>query len=216
MMGTSYTAVRPQWKGRRVKRSWKYDITLKRTGGCRFEGKFNGRHNQETTPVTASCSLYWNEEGLFLIGKWLEDNYESIWWAELKRLNNLRMKKGPNAGRHARVQIYRGQRPMKLTPDELEFLSAWAREEWEPACYHLPAHRLQLAHGVSGAQLIVFIKAWTEGEGKKDQDLLSAAVNAQPRWPWSTTEEFAARLEEAGRCRTQREGMGKGSGVEAR
>ena len=39
---------------------------------------------------------------------------------------------------------------MKLTHDELEFLSAWAREEWEPACYELPAHRLQLAHGVVG------------------------------------------------------------------
>ena len=35
---------------------------------------------------------------------------------------------------------------MRLTHDELEFLSAWAREEWEPACYRLPAHRLQLAH----------------------------------------------------------------------
>lgn len=41
---------------------------------------------------------------------------------------------------------------MKLTQEEAEFLSAWAREEWEPACYQLPAHRLQLAHGVSGAQ----------------------------------------------------------------
>ena len=76
---------------------------------------------------------------------------------------------------------------MKLTHDELEFLSAWAREEWEPACYELPAHRLQLAHGVAGAQLILFIKAWTEGEGKKDQEILAVAVNPQPRWPWSTT-----------------------------
>ena len=61
---------------------------------------------------------------------------------------------------------------MTLTHDELEFLSAWAREEWEPACYQLPSHRLQLGHSVSDAQLIVFIKAWTEGEGKKDQDIL--------------------------------------------
>jgi hypothetical protein len=37
---------------------------------------------------------------------------------------------------------------MKLTQDELEFLSAWAREEWEPACYQLPAHRLQLAQAL--------------------------------------------------------------------
>ena len=94
---------------------------------------------------------------------------------------------------------------MKLTRDELEFLSAWAREEWEPACYQLPAHRLQLAHGISGAQLVLFIKAWTKGEGKKDQDILDASAKSQPCWPWSTTEEFGDRCAEAGRWRTQRE-----------
>ncbi len=88
---------------------------------------------------------------------------------------------------------------MKLTREELEFLSAWAREEWEPACYQLPSHRLQLAHGVSGAQLIVFIKAWTEIEGKKDLDVLSAAANSDPRWPWPTPEDFQARFSEANR-----------------
>ena len=95
---------------------------------------------------------------------------------------------------------------MKLTHDELEFLCASAREEWEPACYELPAHRLQLAHGVAGAQLIVLIKAWTEGEGKKDQEILAAALNPQPRWPWSTTGDFAGRLAEASERRTHREG----------
>ncbi len=90
---------------------------------------------------------------------------------------------------------------MKLSDGEVEFLSAWAREEWEPACYQLPAHRLQLAHGVSGAQLIAFIKAWKEAEDKKDQDILGAAANPQPRWPWPTTEEFAARFAEASRAR---------------
>jgi hypothetical protein len=103
---------------------------------------------------------------------------------------------------------------MKLTHDELDFLSAWAREEWEPACYQLPAHRLQLAHGVSGAQLITFIKAWTEGEGRKDQDILGAAVDPQPRWPWPTTEDFGGRLAEASQWRTHREDMKNESGVE--
>jgi hypothetical protein len=101
---------------------------------------------------------------------------------------------------------------MKLTHDELEFLSALAREEWEPACYQLPSHRLQLAHGVSGAQLLVFIKAWTEGEGKKDLDILGAAANPQPCWPWSTTEAFRARFAEASRWRAHREGMKNVSG----
>jgi hypothetical protein len=86
---------------------------------------------------------------------------------------------------------------MNLTRDELEYLSAWAREEWEPACYQLPAHRLQLAHGVAGASLIVFIKAWTEAERKKDQEILQEAANSQADWPWSTMEEFRARLAEA-------------------
>jgi hypothetical protein len=31
---------------------------------------------------------------------------------------------------------------MKLKQDELEFLSAWAREEWKPACYRLPSQQL--------------------------------------------------------------------------
>lgn len=86
---------------------------------------------------------------------------------------------------------------MKLTHNELEFLSAWAREECEPACYELPAHRLQLAHGVAGAHLITLIKAWTEREGKKDQEILAAAANAEPRWPWSTADDFVGRLAEA-------------------
>jgi hypothetical protein len=105
---------------------------------------------------------------------------------------------------------------MKLTHDELEFLSAWAREEWEPACYELPAHRQQLAHGVSGAQLIVFIKAWTEVEGKKDQEILSASVNPQPRWPWATTEEFAGRLEEASKRPTHPERIKRAPELEVR
>jgi hypothetical protein len=94
---------------------------------------------------------------------------------------------------------------MNLTHDELEFLSAWAREEWEPACYGLPAHRLQLGHGVVGAHLILLIKAWTESEGKKDQDILVAAGNPEPRWPWSTDADFVGRLAEARRRLTNRE-----------
>jgi hypothetical protein len=87
---------------------------------------------------------------------------------------------------------------MNLTRAEIEYLAAWAREEWEPDCYRRPAHRLQLAHGVKGAHLIDLIKAWTEAEGKKDQDVLDAASNATPPWPWSSEEQMKARLAEAG------------------
>jgi hypothetical protein len=89
-----------------------------------------------------------------------------------------------------------------LTNDEIEFLAAWAREEWEPACYRLPAHRLQLARGVSGGDLIAFVKAWTEAEGKRDREILDVAANSQPGWPWTTDDEFRARLETASRRET--------------
>lgn len=89
---------------------------------------------------------------------------------------------------------------MKLTKAEIDYLSAWAREEWETECYRRPAHRLQLAHGVTGAHVIVFIKVWTATEGKKDADILQAAMNPEPSWPWPTAEEYRARLEEAGRA----------------
>jgi hypothetical protein len=103
---------------------------------------------------------------------------------------------------------------VKLTQEEHEFLSVWAREEWEPACYQLPAHRLQLLHGVSGARLIVLIKAWTEREGKKDSDIIDKAVSSQLLWPWPTKEDFDDRFAEASHWRTRREGLKKGSEVE--
>jgi hypothetical protein len=64
---------------------------------------------------------------------------------------------------------------------------------------------------VAGAQLVVFIKVRTEGEGKKDQDILEAAENPQPGWPWFTTEEFDPRFAEASRWRAHREGLTKAS-----
>ena len=91
---------------------------------------------------------------------------------------------------------------MNLTRTELEYLSAWAREEWEPDCYQRPAHQLQLSHGVKGAQLIDLIKVWTEAEGKLDQAILMVASNPDPPWPWRSDEELWARLSEA-------QGMGK-------
>jgi hypothetical protein len=92
---------------------------------------------------------------------------------------------------------------MTLTKGELEFLAAWAREEWQPACYQLPAHRLQLDHGVTGAHLILIIKAWTQAEHKKDKDILDAAADVEPIWPWPTAEDFQRRLNESNKLRIQ-------------
>ena len=86
---------------------------------------------------------------------------------------------------------------MKLTAAEVQFLSRWAQEEWQPECYRLPAHRLQLANRVRGAQLIDLIKAWTKAEGKKDKDILAEASEPDPLWPWGSDAEFNARVDEA-------------------
>jgi hypothetical protein len=104
---------------------------------------------------------------------------------------------------------------MILTRDELEYLSTWAREEWEPACYNLPAHRLQLAHRVQGAELIVLIKAWTASEKKKVRAILDAGSNPQPLWPWSTDEQFRARLSDAAREQGDVRQVRKSSAVKA-
>ena len=111
---------------------------------------------------------------------------------------------------------------MKLTRSEIEFLAAWAREEWQPQCYQLPAHRLQLAHGVSGALLIDFIKAWTRTEAKKDQDIQHEAAYPARRaggiisislpWrsrdcPWDETCESDRRHRQRTICQWRLESM---------
>jgi hypothetical protein len=87
---------------------------------------------------------------------------------------------------------------MKLAPHELEYLSAWAREERAPNPYVLPAHQLQAAHGVKGVSLIRLIKAWARSEGRRDEDIFDLHHNPNPAWPWPDTEQLAAKLAEDG------------------
>ena len=104
---------------------------------------------------------------------------------------------------------------MKLTQDELEFLSAWAPRM---GAQLLRAARTSPADGSrrGGRHLITFIKIWTKGEHRKDQEIFTAAVNPEPRWPWSTTEDFARRMSEASREATHREVLKESAGVEIR
>ena len=85
---------------------------------------------------------------------------------------------------------------MKLRPQELEFLSAWAREEQADNPYVLPAHQLQAAHGVKGVSLIRLIKAWACSEGRKDEEIFGLYHNPDPRWPWPENEQLQARITE--------------------
>jgi hypothetical protein len=83
---------------------------------------------------------------------------------------------------------------MQLTSKELEFLSAWAREEKAEDPYILPAHQLQATHHVRGVMLIRAIKGWARAAGRRDEEILGLFSNPNPPWPWASDEEAAARL----------------------
>ena len=83
---------------------------------------------------------------------------------------------------------------MNLKPDELEFLSAWAREEVAPNPYVLPSHQLQAAHKVHGVTLIRAIKSWARSHGRKDEEIFNLCGNQNPAWPWSSELEMIERL----------------------
>jgi hypothetical protein len=83
---------------------------------------------------------------------------------------------------------------MKFQPKELEFLSAWAREEKTLDPYILPAHQLQAAHKVSGVVLIRAIKSWARVEGRKDEEIFSLYDNPKPSWPCASEDEMNERL----------------------
>jgi hypothetical protein len=83
---------------------------------------------------------------------------------------------------------------MNLKPIELEFLSAWAREEKASNPYILPAHQLQAAHKVQGVTLIRAIKSWARLQGRKDEEIFNLCNNSNPSWPWSSEPEMIERL----------------------
>ena len=86
---------------------------------------------------------------------------------------------------------------MKLQPQELEFLSAWAREEQAANPYALPAHQLQAAHGVKGVTLIRLIKAWARSESRRDEEVFDLYPNSTPAWPWPDGQQLDARVVES-------------------
>jgi hypothetical protein len=57
---------------------------LKRTFGNCFEGQITGR-----SAGTASALLYSNEVDYLLFGKWIENEWEQIWWVTLKQVDRF-------------------------------------------------------------------------------------------------------------------------------
>lgn len=80
-----------------------------------------------------------------------------------------------------------------FTPEELAFLSAWAREDRQQDCWSLPAHQLQAAHKVPAISFIRLIKAWAKSAGKRDREIYSQGGNQSPAWPWGDGAEFNLR-----------------------
>src|SRR5580765_7130785 len=85
---------------------------------------------------------------------------------------------------------------MKLTIQELDFLSAWAREEKTANPYVLPAHQLQVGHKMPSVVLIRAIKAWAKSEGRSDEDIFGVRVNSTPGWPWASEGELIERIQQ--------------------
>jgi hypothetical protein len=104
---------------------------------------------------------------------------------------------------------------MGIKPEELAFLSAWAREEKALNPYDLPAHQLQAAHLVRGVTLIRAIKAWARSAGCRDEDIFTVSDNPNPVWPWASEEEMTNRLTAVSAQANSLEAIAKPSGREA-
>jgi len=65
----------------------RYTATLRRTAGNEFVGKYTTQWNGSPYEGNASCRLFTAPEGIFLFGRWSEDNENYIenyiWWADL-------------------------------------------------------------------------------------------------------------------------------------
>jgi hypothetical protein len=100
---------------------------------------------------------------------------------------------------------------MKLTAPEIKYLTALAREQNQTGC-HGPAHDLLRQHAFPNAphvgpgslafsyQLVPLTNLLLRGfQNLQDIDdfLRKGEMISDPEWPWSSTGEFWARLEEA-------------------
>src|SRR6266852_118493 len=67
-----------------------YSVSLKRTLGSCFEGQFKGiSTGTGISAGTASAKLYSNQDGYLLFGKWIENEWEQIWWVTLKEVDRF-------------------------------------------------------------------------------------------------------------------------------
>jgi hypothetical protein len=92
---------------------------------------------------------------------------------------------------------------MKLSPEEATFLRHWMFDETHFLNGPGAAKRLQIAHGVTPADLAVLIAAALPDPAEQEAAGHGPAPTAAPQWPWSN-QSFQARLAEARALLTQR------------
>lgn len=69
-----------------------YAGVLKRTSGCRFEGRIDRTYRGERSMVEASGTLYVIDNSYLLLGTWVEDGYEHGFVSKLDRPEGLQDK----------------------------------------------------------------------------------------------------------------------------
>jgi hypothetical protein len=74
---------------------------------------------------------------------------------------------------------------MTAIDKELRFLAKWAQEEAETRCWHLPAHQLQVQHGLPSIAVIKRIRLRLDAASIPDCEL-AGLYDGQPlEWPWT-------------------------------
>ena len=74
---------------------------------------------------------------------------------------------------------------MKLLDMELCFLGKWAQEESETQCWRLPAHHLQVQHGLPSIEIIKRIRARLDAAKIPDGELAALFDGQLVEWPWA-------------------------------
>ncbi len=69
---------------------------------------------------------------------------------------------------------------------EVRFLAKWAQEESEPECWRLPAHQLQVQHGLPSIEIIKRIRARLDAAKIRDGELAGLYDGQAVEWPWVT------------------------------
>jgi hypothetical protein len=67
----------------------RYTATLRRVGGNEFRGKYATQYQGKPYEGVAVCRIFTGSDGIFLFGRWTEDNQSYIWWTDLNSVEHF-------------------------------------------------------------------------------------------------------------------------------